>query len=133
MFFFVVLGAWWGSPCHSVFRQRTCFRNRGRGAFECTIIWVERNPLRGAAVKKRRFCAEYWLLRVQNGAIETHNPPSDRNVFFRKKSGGGISVSRRKCWWNNFVKCHPAELSVKCRPRFCAGLTCFADFFGFIR
>ena len=34
------------------------------------------------------FCAEFWVLQVQNDAIETHIPASDRNVFSEKKSMG---------------------------------------------
>ena len=37
-------------------------------------------------------------------------------MFFSKKKCADISTSRRKCWQKEFVaKCHPAELSVKCR------------------
>ena len=30
------------------------------------------------------FCAEFWVLQVQNDVIETHILPSDRNIFLKK-------------------------------------------------
>ena len=36
--------------------------------------------------------------------------------FSEKKVWGDIFMSRRTCWWKDFfVKCHPTELSAKCR------------------
>ena len=41
----------------------------------------------GICVSMASFCAECWVLQVQNGVIETHIPPSDRNIFSKKKYG----------------------------------------------
>ena len=58
----------------------------------------------------------FWLIfwGVKNDDVtETHISPSDR-FFFPKKVCGDISMSRRTCWWKEFVaKCHPSELLTK--------------------
>ena len=57
----------------------------------------------------------FWLIFLGWCHWNTHFSNGSK-YFFKKKVCGDISMSRRTCWWNEFVsKCHPTELSVKYR------------------
>ena len=73
------------------------------------------DPMEECVFQWRRFGPEEPNIPHKMTPLNTYSSIGSK-YFFEKKVCGDISMSRRTCWWKEFVaKFHPAELSVKYR------------------
>ena len=77
-----------------------------------TFFWKKYfDPMEKCAFQWRHFWRYFLADFLRWCHWNTHSSIGSK-YFFKKKVCGDISMSRRTCWWKEFVaKCHPTELS----------------------